>query len=167
LEAFLAAAREAESADDYRIAAVTSLSFEDHSFDLAVAYNVLMDVDDISGAMKEITRVLRPSGTLIVSVVHPFADRGRFASAAPEAPFVLEHSYFGHEHFEGIEECDGLRMHFAGWSLPMESYVAALESADLAIISMREPRPDERWPRAKQWSRVPLFLWLKARRLCF
>jgi ubiquinone/menaquinone biosynthesis C-methylase UbiE len=56
VEAFVAAAREAESADDYRIAAVTSLPFEDHSFDLAVAYNVLMDVDDIPGAMKEITR---------------------------------------------------------------------------------------------------------------
>jgi hypothetical protein len=98
--------------------------------------------------------------------VHPFTDRGRFASAEPEAPFVLENSYFGHERFEGIEEYDGLRMRFAGWSQPMESYVAALESAGLAIISMREPRPDERWPRAKQWSRVPLFLWLKARRLC-
>jgi SAM-dependent methyltransferase len=166
VEAFVAAAREADSADDYRIAAVTSLPFEDHSFDLAVAYNVLMDVDDVPAATKEITRVLRPSGTLIVSIVHPFADRGRFVSAEPVAPFVLEKSYFGRERFEGIEEYDGLRMHFAGWSQPMESYMAALESAGLAIISLREPRPDETWPRAKQWSRVPLFLWLKARRLC-
>jgi Methyltransferase domain len=55
VEAFVAAAHEAESADDYRIAAVTSLPFEDHSFDLAVAYNVLMDVDDIPAAVKEIT----------------------------------------------------------------------------------------------------------------
>jgi ubiquinone/menaquinone biosynthesis C-methylase UbiE len=35
VEAFVVAAREAKSADDYRIAPVTSLPFEDHSFDLA------------------------------------------------------------------------------------------------------------------------------------
>jgi SAM-dependent methyltransferase len=166
VEAFVAAACEAESADDYWIAPVTSLPFEDHRFDLVVAYNVLMDVDDVPAAVKEITRVLRRSGTLIVSVVHPFADRGRFASAETEAPFVLEGSYFGRKRFEGIEESGGLRMHFAGWSHPLETYVTALESAGLAIISLREPMPDEKWPRAKQWSRVPLFLWLKARRRC-
>ena len=109
---------------------------------------------------------MRRSGTLIVSVVHPFADRGRFATEAPEAPFVLENFYFGRERFEGIEENDELRMHFAGWWHPLESYMAPLESAGLAVISLREARPAERWPRAKQWSRIPLFLWLKARRLC-
>ena len=134
----MAAAREADSADDYRIAPVTSLPFEDHSFDLAVAYNVLMDVDDIPAPIKEITRVPRPSGTLIVSVVHPSADRGRFTSEETEAPFVLENSYFGRERFDGIEESGGLRMHFAGWSHPLESYVTPLESAGLAIISLRE-----------------------------
>jgi SAM-dependent methyltransferase len=163
VEAFVVAAREAKSADDYRIAPVTSLPFEDHSFDLVVAYNVLMDVDDVPAATKEIARVLRPSGTLMVSVVHPFVDRGRFASAEPEAPFVLERSYFGRERFEAVEESGGLRMHFAGWSHPLESYVEALESVGLAINSLREPKPNEKWPQAKQWSRVPLFLWLKAR----
>ena len=163
VEAFVAAARDTESADDYRIAPVTSLPFEDQSFDLVVAYNVLMDAEDVPAAVKEITRVLRPSGIFMVSVVHPFADRGRFASAESEAPFVLEGSYFGQERFEGIEEYDGLRMRFAGWSHPLESYVTAMESAGLAIISLREPKPDEKWPRAKQWSRVPLFLWPKAR----
>ena len=41
---------------------------------------------------------------------------------------------------------------------------AALESVGLAIISLREPKPDAKWPQAKRWSRIPLFLWLKARR---
>jgi ubiquinone/menaquinone biosynthesis C-methylase UbiE len=42
-------------------------------------------------ALKEIARVLRPSGTLIISIVHPFTDRGRFAEPEPDAPFVLLH----------------------------------------------------------------------------
>jgi hypothetical protein len=32
-------------------------------------------------------------------------------------------------------------MHFAGWSQPLEAYVAALEEAGLAITSLREPLP--------------------------
>jgi hypothetical protein len=68
----------------------------------------------IPAPIKEITRVLRPSSTLIVSVVPPSADRRRFTSEETESPFVLENSYFGRERFDGIEESGGLRMHFAG-----------------------------------------------------
>lgn len=57
-------------------------------------------------------------------------------------------------------ERGGLRMHFAGWSQPLEAYAAALEDAGLAITSLREPRPDRG---DEQDRRVPLFLWLKAR----
>jgi ubiquinone/menaquinone biosynthesis C-methylase UbiE len=46
-------------------------------FDLIMAYNVLMDVEDIPGALKEIRRVMRPMGRLIISVGHPFADRDK------------------------------------------------------------------------------------------
>jgi hypothetical protein len=48
----------------------------------------------------------------------------------------------------------------AGWSQPLEDYVAALEGAGLAITSLREPVPDETSEdHLKQWARVPLFLW--------
>jgi SAM-dependent methyltransferase len=126
-----------------------------------------MDIDDAPAALKEIKRVLRPSATVLISVVHPFADRGRFVSQEPDAPFILETSYFGRQRFEGVEERDGLRMHFAGWSQPLQNYMAALEDAGLAVTSLREPVPDEdqAWAHLRRWDRVPLFLWLKARAL--
>ena len=68
------------SADDYAIASGSDLPFEDARFDLVVAYNVLMDVEDVSATLKEIKRVLRPAGMLVISIVHLFSDRGRFAS---------------------------------------------------------------------------------------
>ncbi len=102
-----------------------------------------------------------------MSIVHPFADRGRFAGPEMNAPFILEGSYFGRERFDGVEERDGLRVHFAGWSQPLEDYAAALEAAGLAITSLREPRPDLARGRDHllRWTRMPLFLWLKARPL--
>ncbi|QCI67396.1 class I SAM-dependent methyltransferase [Phreatobacter stygius] len=161
------AAAAARSADRYAVAPAASLPFEDGSFDLIVAYNVLMDVEDVPAALVEISRVLAPGGEVVISLVHPFCDRGRFAGPEPDAPFVVEGSYFGRERFEGSEERGGLTMEFAGWSQPLEAYAEALTRAGLAITGLREPVPqvtaddDSR----QKWTRLPLFLWLKARRL--
>ncbi|WP_054308743.1 class I SAM-dependent methyltransferase [Mesorhizobium sp. 1M-11] len=167
VEAFVAAAREADSADRYEVAPATALPFEPASFDFVMAYNMLMDVDDVPAAVKEMRRVLRPSGTLFVSIVHPFADRGRFDRERPDTPFVVDGTYFGREHFEGAEERDGLRMRFAGWSQPLQNYMAALERGGLAVTSLVEPAPDAgpQWAALRDWDRIPLFLWLKARPL--
>src|SRR5437667_11049581 len=54
VEKLLLAAGQAGSAGAYRIAAAADLPFENSSFDLAVAYNVLMDVEDVPAALKEI-----------------------------------------------------------------------------------------------------------------
>jgi SAM-dependent methyltransferase len=163
------AAAQAQSACDYAVAAATELPFENARFDLVMAYNVLMDVEDVPAALKEIRRVMRPMGRLIISVVHPLADRGRFASIEANPPFVLEGTYFGRHRFEGVEERDGLRMHFAGWSQPLEAYATELEGAGRAITSLREPLPDFDHGRnhMARWTRIPLFLWLKARPLAY
>ncbi len=164
VKAMIDAAREADSADEYAIAGAAALPFEDSAFDLVVAYNVLMDVDDVPAAMREARRVLKPSGELFISLVHPFRDRGRFTGPEADAPFVLDGTYYGRRRFDGEEERDGLRMHFAGWSQPLENYMAALEGAGLAVTSLREPVPDvANDDRLRQWTRVPLFLWLKAK----
>src|SRR5262249_5260744 len=117
-------------------------------------------------ALREIRRVLRSTGTLVISIVHPFADRGRFAGPEVDAAFVAEDSYFGRNRFEVVAARDGLQMHFAAWSQPLQTYMAALEGTDFAISALREPIPAvaavfTHW---EQWTRIPLFL-LKARPL--
>lgn len=82
-----------------------------------------MDVDDVAAALTEAERVLRPSGTLVISIVHPLTDCWCFVGAGPDAQFVLKKSYFGRRRFEGTEARDGLRTHLAGWSQPLGSYV--------------------------------------------
>jgi hypothetical protein len=126
-----------------------------------------MDIEDVRQALWEIRRVLRATGTLVVSIAHPFADRGRFAGPEADAEFVVQDSYFGRKRFEMVEERDGLRMQFAWWSRPLENYMLALEGAGLAVTALNEPIPEvtSSWAAAKQWSRMPLFLWMKARPL--
>jgi SAM-dependent methyltransferase len=163
------AAIEAQSARNYAVASATALPFGNARFDLVVAYNVLMDVEDVPAALQEFRRVLRPTGQLIISIVHPLADHGHFASKEIDSAFILEGNYFGRQRFEDLEERDGLRMHFAGWQQPLEAYAIALEEAGFVISSLREPVPDLDQLRGHmaRWLRMPLFLWLKARPLAF
>ena len=162
---FVTAAAQAGSAQHYAVAAAAGLPFADAQFDLVLAYNVLMDVADVPAAVREVRRVMRPTGQLVLSICHPFADRGHFSGSGTNAAFVVEGSYFGRHRFDGVEERDGMRMHFAGWSQPLENYAAALEAAGLAITSLREPVPELGHGRdhLARWTRIPLFLWLKAR----
>jgi 2-polyprenyl-3-methyl-5-hydroxy-6-metoxy-1,4-benzoquinol methylase len=161
------AAIEAQSAQHHAVASATALPFESAQFDLVVAYNVLMDVEDVPTALKELRRVMRPTGQLIISIVHPLVDHGHFADEEMNSAFVIEGTYFGRQRFEGVEERDGLRMHFAGWRQSLEAYGMALEEAGLAITSLREPVPDlgDGRNHMTHWVRMPLFLWLKARPL--
>jgi SAM-dependent methyltransferase len=167
VEAFVSAAEQAGSADEYKVAAAANLPFADETFDLAIAYNVLMDIEDVPTALREIRRVLRASGTLVISIVHPFADRGHFVGPEADAAFAVQDSYFGRKRFEVVEERNGLQMHFAGWSQPLENYMAALAGAGFVVSALREPLPavTAAFTYLERWTRIPLFLWLKVRPL--
>src|SRR6266446_412444 len=97
VNALVEAAAQAQSACDYAVAAATELPFANARFDLVMAYNVLMDVEDVPAALQEIRRVMRPMGRLIISIVHPLVDRGRFANRETNSPFILEGTYFGRQ----------------------------------------------------------------------
>ena len=43
----------------------------DNSFDIVLSSMILMDCEDFEGTVREIARVLKPSGTLFASVCHP------------------------------------------------------------------------------------------------
>ncbi|MFC0066815.1 class I SAM-dependent methyltransferase [Umezawaea endophytica] len=138
------AAREAHPEGEYLVADATSLPFEDDSFDLVVAYNVLMDVDDVGATVREASRVLMAGGRLCLSITHPATNPGDRKSP-----------YLESTRFRDEVERDGLSMVFSGWSHPLSHYTAALEGAGLLIEAVREP--------AWRDEPVPYLLWLRAR----
>ncbi|MCP2169068.1 class I SAM-dependent methyltransferase [Goodfellowiella coeruleoviolacea] len=135
----VAAARQAHPAGDYRLADAADLPFPAERFDLVVAYNSLMDVADMPGAVRESARVLVPGGRLCLAVTHPMTEAGRFDGTGPNARLVIEGTYFDRRRFEDEAERDGMRMVFRGWAYPLSAYSQALEAAGLLIESLREP----------------------------
>ena len=163
----LEAAREAQPEVDFRLADAAALPFEDSAFDLVVAYNSLMDVDDMPGAVREAARVLGPGDRLCACVVHPVSDAGRFESSDADARFAIKGSYLGKRRIEEPFERNGLSITFHGWCYPLEDYAGAFESAGLLIEALREPPQRENVveanPGEARWQRLPMFLFL---RLC-
>jgi SAM-dependent methyltransferase len=159
----LAAAHEADPAGEYLLADAVALPFDAGSFDLVVAYNSLMDIDDMPRAVEEVARVLEPNGRFCVCVTHPLADAGAFVSREPNSEFVIDGSYLGRRLFEDTFERNGLTMNFRGWAYPLEEYAIAFERAGLAIEALREPAlaaGDD--PEDRRWRRIPMFLMLRA-----
>jgi ubiquinone/menaquinone biosynthesis C-methylase UbiE len=153
---------DADSKSRYCLADSVALPFKDASFDLAIAYNSLMDFDDMPTALQEIARVLEVDGHLCICMPHPFLEAGSFENASTDAAYRLTKSYLGSRTFDSIEERDGLSMHFTGWSRSLEEYVAALATAGYVIEDLREPVPESRNGRYERWHRYPMFLNLRA-----
>jgi ubiquinone/menaquinone biosynthesis C-methylase UbiE len=158
-------ARDLDPGGSYLRADGAALPLADASCDLVVSYNALMDIADMSAAVGEAARVLCAGGRFCVCVTHPMSNTGRFDSPAADATFVVTSTYFGRRRFEGVEERDGLTMHFRGWSYALEDYARALERAGFLIEIIREPVPETPTTHLVRWCRVPLFLHLRAVRL--
>lgn len=159
----LAAAQALDPAGDYVLTDAANLPFEDESFDLAIAYNTLMDIDDMSGAVHEAWRVLKPGSRFCICVTHPINDAGRFEHGEPGAAFHVD-VYRGRRPFDDSFERDGVTVRFVGWCYPLEDYTRPLEEAGFLIEAVREPAVDRSdiSPRGARRLRIPNFLLLRA-----
>lgn len=131
--------------------------------DLAVAFMVLQDVEDLAGSVAEMARILSAGGQLCLAVVHPLNSAGRFAGERDhvDAPFAIAGSYLEEFRYRDQIDRDGLAMEFHSVHRPLEAYFAALERAGFVTESVREVTVDDPGDR---WHRLPLFLNLRAQR---
>lgn len=129
--------------------------------DLVVAFMSLHDIDDLDGAVEEISRILVPGGRLCLAVVHPLNSAGKFEGDRHDrnAPFVIRGSYLQPFRYADDIERDGLAMTFHSEHRSVESYSRALERSGLVIEAIREVTQDDS---ADRWHRIPLFLHIKA-----
>jgi SAM-dependent methyltransferase len=131
--------------------------------DLAVAFMVLQDVEDLTGAVAEIGRVVSAGGRLCLAVVHPLNSAGGFEGDRDEdSPFVIAGSYLEEFRYCDDIERDGLAMVFHSVHRPLEAYVTALERVGFVVESLREVTAEDPGDR---WRRIPLFLDMRATRL--
>jgi SAM-dependent methyltransferase len=163
--AMIAAAQEADPEIETHVADAAQLPFPDASFDCVVAHLSLQDVDDLTGTVHEVARVLDPGARFCAAVVHPMNSAADPRPDAPDAPMTISNSYLDVSHYEDNIVRDDLEMTFVSAHRPIEVYAEALSDAGLLIERLREPKvPDKAitTPRARYWQRFPLFLHIRA-----
>lgn len=154
----------ADEGPSYLVGDATDLPFRSKTFDAVVAYNSLMDLNDMTRGVAESGRVLKTRGNFCVCILHPIGDAGLFTSDDEDAPFVIG-NYMRSHRYDQQHERNGLEMHFTSWHHPLAHYAKALEDAGLLIERLREPVPDYEALGRKQWTRgerIPLFLFIRA-----
>jgi len=151
-EALLAEARRRDPDGDYRLGRAEALPFVDGSFDLVVSYLTLIDIDDITAAIAEMARVLRPGGDLLIVNLNGFATAGSWDRSDPaRLRFVMDR--YLDERAEWVS-WRGIRIR--NWHRPLSSYMALLIAQGLTLTYFDEPAPNSGDPeRQERYRRMP------------
>ena len=136
----------------------------DASFDVVLSSMMLMDVEDLTGTLREISRVLKPGGQVFISMLHPCFD-GNHESGIGRQGLGETREVVVKNYFEPRE-----------WSAPLPNgstpviwrhrtlseYVQAFLAAGFAITGMHEPRATQEEAQSLALTmlrRIPLFLY--------
>ena len=143
---------------------------EDAAFDIVLCSMMLMDVEDLAGTLREAVRVLKPGGTMFVSMLHPCFDgnhdTGIGRQGIGETREVVVKNYFEPREWEAPlpnGETSVIWRHRT-----LSEYAKAFITAGLTIEDMDEPRatPEEAamYPALAMIRRIPLFLYWRLRK---
>jgi SAM-dependent methyltransferase len=103
----------------------------DRSFDVVVASLVMHYLHDWVAPLRELRRVLRPSGQLIISTHHPAAD----------IELSRTGNYFDTELISDRWDLGGKVFDVQFWRRPFTDMFAAFERAGFRVLAFQEPQP--------------------------
>jgi SAM-dependent methyltransferase len=152
---FIDEARRRDPQGDYRLGCAERLEFGDETFDLAVSYLSLIDIDDAGGAIAEMARVLRPGGRVLVAHLNGFAT-------AMEND-VSERFRLRPRRIRAYLDPRPVRTVWKGidvinWHRPLSYYFETFLGAGLALRRFEEPAPHSGDPRRiRRYRDVPHF----------
>ncbi len=155
----------------------------DSTFDIVTCLMVYMDFEDIEGVTREVARVLKPRGFVIISMPHPcfemsWQDGKKVAGWVYENNedplnrgkplYVMQSDYFMNGRYEINWNMPRLKRHFKTLSFKrsLTDYVGVLGRHGLYISDLVEPKPTEEGlaqdPSSAKHLRVPESIIFKA-----
>ena len=140
VEPFVQHARSNHPTGRYVTGFAEDLPFEDDTFDLAVFYLSLIDIDDMRAAISEAARVVNPGGRLLIAnLTSFFTSNGTIGWVKGEDGQAYHPLGTYLEEKADWVEWDGLKIR--NWHRPLSAYMSAFLDAELQLTFFDEPSP--------------------------
>jgi len=160
----------------YVVGSICNLQFiSDSAFDIVLCNLVLLNIACFQEALSEFSRVLRPEGILVFSLVHPaFNVYGPGSWEVGEkdpktlrraGQFFKVDRYFDEKEYLRYwrtRKGEKFPKQFSFYHRAIGTYVNALISAGFSLVSLKEPRPVSDNAFFDRERRIPFFLVFKA-----
>ncbi|WP_430414218.1 class I SAM-dependent methyltransferase [Parasphingorhabdus sp.] len=156
VERLIEAAKQHDPKGDYRIGVGEQLAFEDDSFDLTVSYLSLIDIEDFRAAIREMTRVTKFGGSILVANLASHFTAGKWERSADGGGKRFEIDNY---HEEGASREQWLGIDVLNWHRPLSAYFSEFLDNGLILKHFSEPvPPDQSDPKSDRYTRVPGFV---------
>lgn len=148
------AAQERDKQGRYIDARAESLPFTADSFDLVVCYLSLIDIEGLEEAIREMARVLRPGGSLLIANLNSFNTAGGWKRPEGERPYFEIDDYLEERPIWMAWSNIAIR----NWHRPLSTYIRLLLENGLRLVHYDEPRPTGGDPeKVARYTRSPYF----------
>lgn len=153
----IARARALDPSGDYRISAGEALDLDDASVDLAVFYLSLIDIPDLTSALSETRRVVRPGGRVLIANLQSFntasVHLGWSRDADGARRFCID-DYMD----ERPRRTEWQGISIVNWHRPFNVYMQGFLDHGFTLSHFAEPVPNITGDKADRYRRVPNFL---------
>jgi 2-polyprenyl-3-methyl-5-hydroxy-6-metoxy-1,4-benzoquinol methylase len=149
------------------VAEIETIPENDNTFDVVVCNHIMTDLSDPSPALKEIGRITKSGGKLVILMLHPCfytgnSDEHSYAGMSASAYFITR---VVAQQFKvaGINSPGEVKNTFR----PLEQYTAAVFEAGFILTGLSEPHPTTEQSHDPWWQNNfnrPLFLLLQGER---
>ncbi len=151
----------------YQVASLEAIPYTEKQFDVVVCNHVISDVANPEAALKEIGRVTKSGGKLVLLMLHPcfytaHAERGDQGDLPVDVYFSAR-QIDQRFNVAGIESPGEVHMNFR----PLEYYMTLLTDSGYVVTHLSEPHPTPEQLRQEWWRKnfiKPLFLLVVGKR---
>jgi ubiquinone/menaquinone biosynthesis C-methylase UbiE len=146
----------------YQMDLTKKLNFKNNFFDVIISYNVLQEIKDISTPIREMARILKKGGRLVISITHPLYHL--FISALETRDNLPLENLKRYPKVEPIHSSaiEGFEKSFVVYRKPISLYVNEIVKNGLKIIEMKDVTISEKVGELSKKHRervgVPIFL---------
>ncbi|MEM6473002.1 MAG: class I SAM-dependent methyltransferase [Planctomycetota bacterium] len=152
---FIQRARSLDAESTYEVGTAESIPFVDASFDVLLCYLSIIDIADLTAASKEITRVLRDGGQLIVVTISNLASTTSSWVKDGEGKKIYRTVDRYMEQFALDLEWRGIRI--SNYHRPLSYTLGLFLDEGYVLTKFIEPLPDRSDPNFEDERRVPTF----------